>query len=182
VPFYGCSGLTHPEIPSSVTRIWNGAFWKCSGLSQLEIGAGVTTIAKSSFRDCSGLMRLEIPSSVTTIGEHAFSCCYGLTVLKVPSSVTTIGECAFCGCSGLTQLWNFAKLGQGVFTGGTKLEQLTLVGSVLSQAVVATLEECLTPTARVIGASLVARRLGPSRLGSITPGCDRFGRFAIVTA
>jgi hypothetical protein len=79
---------------------------------------------------------------------------------------------------------NFTEFGEDVFTGVTKLERLTLVGSVLSPAVVAALEKCLTSTARVVGADLAARKFGPFRFGNgwfgrFTPGGGRFGRFVI---
>jgi hypothetical protein len=77
----------------------------------------------------------------------------------------------------LTQLEvpsNFTNLGEGVFTAVTKLKRLTLVGSVLSPAVVAALRGGLTLTAKVVGADLAARRFGPFRFRG-----RRFGRFVI---
>jgi hypothetical protein len=67
--------------------------------------------------------------------------------------------------------------GKGVFGGVTKLEHLTLVGSVLSPAVVSELEGCLTSTAKVIGPALVEQAFGQFA----TEGGE-FGRFAIVSA
>jgi hypothetical protein len=74
-----------------------------------------------------------------------------------------------------------------VFQGVTKLEHLTLVGSVLSPEVVEALEGRLTSTAKVIGPALVERKFGwftfgGGRLGRFTPGGGKFGRFAIVAA
>jgi hypothetical protein len=128
----------------------------------------VTTIGTSAFAECSGLTQLEIPTSVTTIGEWAFSGCSGLRQLRFPSSLTCLG-------------------GKGVFQGVTKLERLTLVGSVLSPAVVLALEGCLTSTATVIGPALIEREsdrltFGGGRLRRFTPEGGKFGRFAIVAA
>jgi hypothetical protein len=62
---------------------------------------------------------------------------------------------------------HFSILGEGVFEGVTKLERLTLVGSRLSPAVVASLKGCLTPSAKVIGPALVG---------------EKFDRFTIAAA
>jgi hypothetical protein len=67
--------------------------------------------------------------------------------------------------------------GKSVFQGVNKLERLTLVGSVLSPAVVVALEGCLASTARVIGPALIERESG-----RFTPGLGNFGRFPIVAA
>jgi hypothetical protein len=77
--------------------------------------------------------------------------------------------------------------GKSVFEGVTKLERLTLVGSVLSPAVVVALEGCLTSTAKVIGPALIEREAGRlvdggRQLGRVTPEDGKFGRFAIVAA
>jgi hypothetical protein len=77
--------------------------------------------------------------------------------------------------------------GKGVFNGVTKLERLTLVGSVLLPGVVSKLEGCLTSTAKVIGPALVEWKFGwftfgGGRLGRFTLGGGKFGRFPIVAA
>jgi hypothetical protein len=137
-------------------------------LTQLEIPSSVTTIGKAAFFGCSRVMQLEIPPDVATIGERAFSECSSLTQLRFPSSLTCLCE-------------------KSVFEGVTKLERLTLVGSVLSQAVVVALEGCLTSTAKVIGPALVEREsdrwmLGCRRSGRFAPEGGKFGRFTIVAA
>jgi hypothetical protein len=178
--FYRSSHLTQLEIPSTVTTIGECAFWRCSGLTQAEIPSNVTVIGEYAFRNCSGLRHVKIPLSVTRIAEGTFWGCSALTGLEIPSSVTTIGDCAFYGCSRLTRVQvpaQFAKLGNFIFSGETKLEHLTLVGSVLSPAVVIALEGCLASTAKVVGAALAGRKFGPFTFGGV-----RFGRFTIVAA
>jgi hypothetical protein len=51
-------------------------------------------------------------------------------------------------------------MGVEVFGGVRKVERLTLVGSRLSPAVVASLSDCLTWTAKVNGADLAGQRFG----------------------
>ena len=53
--FYGCSGLTSVEIPSSVTSIGNSAFYGCSGLTSVDIPSSVTIIGAYVFYGCSGV-------------------------------------------------------------------------------------------------------------------------------
>jgi hypothetical protein len=149
-------------------------------LTLLRIPSSVTVIGQYAFRGCSGLMQVELPSSLTTIGGRAFSYCSGVTQLMIPSSVTTVRAGAFSYCSGLTRLQipsSFVEFGLNVFRGVTKLEHLTLIGSVLSPAVVHSLEERLTSTAKVVGAGLVGWKFGPFTYGGV-----KFGRFTIVAA
>ena len=102
--FYGCSGLTSINIPSSITEIGESAFRYCSGLTSINIPSSITEIGESAFRQCSGLTSINIPSSVTEIGKYAFAYCRGLTSINIPSSITEIGEGAFAYCSGLTSI------------------------------------------------------------------------------
>lgn len=70
--------MTEAIIPSTVTKLDNGAFKYFKGTS------------------------ITIPSSVTTIGYRTFYDYYGdtnLTSLNIPSSVTSIGEQAFENCA-----------------------------------------------------------------------------------
>jgi hypothetical protein len=162
--FFRCSGLTQVEIPSSVTTIGRSSFCGCSGLRRVEISSNVTTISKSAFWGCSGLNQLTIPSSVGAIGSSALDDCSGLVPVEVPSCVTTSASSSLAGCPALTRLvmpLSVSGLRDGdVFRGVTKLDRLTLLGSSLSQAVVASLELCLTPAARVVGPALVGQKFG----------------------
>lgn len=71
-----CSSLIQVTIPSSVTKIGNGAFRESYDLSKVTIeGSGLTTIGNSAFRDCEAITTttsLVIPTSVTSVGELAF--------------------------------------------------------------------------------------------------------------
>jgi hypothetical protein len=100
---------------------------------------------------------------VRVIERFAFSGCAGLTRLEIPPGAMTIGRFAFQGCSGLARLQipsDLGELGSGVFKGVTRIEHLTLVGSVLSPAVVTAVRGCLVSTARVVGSALEGREFG----------------------
>ena len=73
-------------------------------ITDLEIPNSVTKIGEDAFYGCSGLTSVTIPNSVTTIGGRAFSGCSGLTSVTIPQSVTSIEVAAFSGCSGLTSV------------------------------------------------------------------------------
>ncbi len=100
--FYECIGLTMIEIPNSVTIIENDAFAN-SGLTSVKIPASVTTIDAYVFNGCSQLTSVELPNSVTSIGGCAFSHS-GLTSIEIPNSVTSIESTAFAECSALTSI------------------------------------------------------------------------------
>jgi hypothetical protein len=73
-----------------------------------------------------------------TLWEKAFDECTGLIELQIPASIEHI-------------------IGSVVFRCVKSVEHLTLLGSTLSPGVVAIVKDCLTPTARVIGPSLVGQ-------------------------
>ena len=133
--FYGCSGLTSINLPSSITSIGYAAFWSCSGLTSLTLPVGITSIGYEAFSYCSGLTSINIPSSITKIGYRVFSGCSGLTSLTLPAGITSIGSSAFSGCSGLTSLTlpaGITSIGECAFQGCSGLTSLTLPAGITS--------------------------------------------------
>lgn len=101
--FYGCSSLESIELPSSVTIIGQSAFSNCSALATISLQEGVTDIGRMSFCNCTRLMNVTIPDSVISIGHYAFAGCDLLKSINIPKD---------------------AKLGGGVFSGCSKLENI----------------------------------------------------------
>ena len=157
--FFGCTGLTRIEIPSSVTSIGVAAFSDCIGLTRIEIPDSVTSIGAGAFDGCSGLTRIEIPSSVTRIGDSAFdgTAWYnnqpdGLvyvgkvaykykgtmpdnTNIVLADGTLEIAGNAFSGCTGLTSIEipsGVTSIGDYAFEGCTGVTSIEIPGSVTS--------------------------------------------------
>ena len=98
--FYYCSALTSVDMPSVMT-IGDYAFYYCSALTSVDMPS-VTKIGEGAFFDCSALTSISMPS-VMTIGGYAFDFCDNLTSVEMPE-VLTIGDEAFGYCSALTSV------------------------------------------------------------------------------
>lgn len=99
--FYGCGLTGKLDIPESVKMIGDYAFGYCTGLTgNIIIPSGITSIGNWSFANCYGLSgNLIIPDNITTIGDYAFAYCKGLTgKLIMSSEVVSIGKSAFENC------------------------------------------------------------------------------------
>ncbi len=89
------SGCKNTDIPDSVTRIGDRAFWGCTGLTSVTIPDSVTSIGDSAFRNCTGLTSITIPDSVTSIGDGAFAYCTGLTSVCFMGDAPVVNESSF---------------------------------------------------------------------------------------
>ena len=159
---YGYWYITDVEIPNTVTRIGNYAFYHCYDMASIEIPESVTTIGQYAFSSCSDLTNVKIPNSVTSIGnyafqycsnldtltfeensqlaaisQYAFSNCSDLTNVEIPNSVTSIGNNAFQSCSDLDTLTfegnsQLATIGQYAFSNCSNLTSIEIPSSVTS--------------------------------------------------
>ncbi len=93
--------ITVCQIPDSVTKIGNSAFYNCTKLTDISIGSNVVTIGDSAFGNCQNLKSLTIPDCVTTIGDNAFYNCSSLTHVNIGTEVSTVGYCSFSHCKSL---------------------------------------------------------------------------------
>jgi len=96
---YGYNGsVTSFEIPSSVSKVNDYAFYNDELLTSVTIPEGVTTLSQSAFEGCSSLSSLTLPSTLTTLGSYAFSRCYALEKVQIPGLVSSIGFSVFLNC------------------------------------------------------------------------------------
>lgn len=100
LPFGGCTALATVELPSTLTKIGNYAFYELSALESITIPANVTSIGIYAFNK-TGLKSVVIPEGITVISERMFDSCSALGSVVLPSTVTTINSRAFYGCASL---------------------------------------------------------------------------------
>lgn len=87
VQYPSANAATSYVIPSTVTTIYNSAFWDCQNLQSLTIPNSITSIENTAFIGCTGLTVIELPSSITFIGSGAFEFCKNLSSVKVNWSI-----------------------------------------------------------------------------------------------
>ncbi len=109
------------NIPNSVTKIYDEAFYNCNKLTAVTLPENITVIGEKTFYLCSGLTSVIIPKQVTEIGVSAFNQCSNLKSISLSGSVSTIDDYAFALCSKLESIICHAVLppamGEGVFGG-----------------------------------------------------------------
>ena len=111
--FRNCKELISVVIPSSVKRIFGGAFAGCSTLTSLVISEGVAQIggnnnwneSYSTFNGCSSLTSVVIPEGVNALGPKAFSDCTSLKEVTLPSTITWVGNALFSNCTNLKAIY-----------------------------------------------------------------------------
>ena len=91
-------GKSEYELPNTVTKIGQSAFYGCSGLTSMEISSSVTSIDLCAFFNCRGLTSVVIPSSVSELAWSAFYGCSSLTSVAIGCSITQIGPNTFINC------------------------------------------------------------------------------------
>ena len=119
------SGLTHVEIPDSVTFLGERAF-DVTPLKSVKIGSGVKTIEFRTFAYCRNLETVDL-GSVETIAEWAFINCSSLKELILPDSVIQINSSCFESCSSLEKIIfgnGLTEIPTEAFKGCTSLKEI----------------------------------------------------------
>ena len=116
------TGLTHLELPSTLTTIANEAFYLCWDLTgPVTIPGGVKTLETKCFAD-TAITSLTLENGVTSIGDSAFYLCEALSQINLPDTLTSIGNSAFESCSALKELTlpeGLRTIGDDAFQGHT---------------------------------------------------------------
>ncbi len=128
-------GVSHYEIPDSVSIIGESAFAGCSNLKSVNIPNRVTSIESSAFSDCSSLTKITIPDNVTFINAFLFSGCSSLTSIVIPDGVISIGIAAFQNCTSLASITlpdSVVSIKSSAFWECSSLTSITIPDSVTS--------------------------------------------------
>ena len=123
--FRGCQRLARIEIPETVERIGDAAFYECPALwsvtynaadaacsrsmfdrsiGRIILGDRVRRLPAGLFTGNDGLTEVTLPQSVETIDAAAFYNCVNLRSVRLPEGVTAIGDEAFAHCRALASL------------------------------------------------------------------------------
>lgn len=150
--FVGCSKLETLYIPSTVTDIFEGAFYACTSLAKIEVSSSnnkyvsvnnciIIPLHMSLIQGCkNSLVEEEMlingeMKKITSISKHAFAGCTELTKIYIPSTVEKIEEGSFSGCSSLKDVVianNEIILEDNVFYGCGKINNITVPMSLLN--------------------------------------------------
>ena len=66
--FYGCSGLTSVQLPSTIEKIGESCFYYCTSLESITLPSSVTEIGNMAFKYCSLLSTVKYEGTVEEWG------------------------------------------------------------------------------------------------------------------
>ena len=110
------------EVPSTLTKVWSGAFKENVGLLKIDFGnvTGNVEFGKEVFYNCKNLSEVVLPDGIAAIGHYMFYQCNSLTEITVPNTVQVMENQAFYYCNNLSVV---------TFAPGNDANELTLTGS-----------------------------------------------------
>ena len=141
--FSQCFYLVSISLPDNVNQIGESAFYKCSSLEIINIPNSITTISKNMFYGCSSLRIVSLGDNVNSIEEYAFHQCQLLEEIVFPSTLKYIGEGAFMGCNSLTKIVlpkGLIEIDYSAFSVCTSLTEIYLSSSVYLLSIPFTME------------------------------------------
>ncbi len=92
------------EIPSTVTKVANGAFLTNCNLESIVIPETVKSLGESAFQMCESLKAIVIPDSVTEVGDFTFYKCTALEELTIGKGLKVTSYLMFENCSSLKNI------------------------------------------------------------------------------
>ncbi len=118
--FKGCN-LSSVEIPATVNKIEDRAFFASPNLYSVKFKGTDVTFGNSVFAECDNLLLVTLPSQLKEIKANDFSQCHSLAGITFPETLTYIGDGAF-ESSGLMQVSipaNVEYIGKNAFANCT---------------------------------------------------------------
>ena len=107
--FKNCTLLTYVNLPDTLTRIGNNAFYGCTSLAEINIPTGVTAIGTNVFERCTSLSSIVLPEGLTAIGQSAFVRCSALSLVIDLPNLTALGKDTF-SLANVTRVENLGKI------------------------------------------------------------------------
>lgn len=102
--FYKCELLESVTLHDYIQLIGECAFYKNSKLTKIEMPENIEIISDGCFSDCSALEKITIPGNVYKIGNYAFEHCVNLKSITLSEKLEYIGDYAFHGCQTLDEI------------------------------------------------------------------------------
>lgn len=102
--FYGCQDLTDIKLPNSIQAIGKLAFYYCMSLKSITLSNSLKIIDDNAFKNCYGLKEMIIPQSVEKLGKGVFYSCLRLEKIEVQCKIKTLPTEIFYGCGSLTDV------------------------------------------------------------------------------
>ena len=100
--FLGCNVLEEITIPPSCTIIGADAFNQ-SGITAIDIPESVKKIGQRAFFYCYDLAQVTLHEGLETLGAYCFDNCYALSEIILPQSVKSIGKECFSSLTTVTK-------------------------------------------------------------------------------
>lgn len=132
----GLNDLVQVYIPSSVTKIKNGAFSGCSNLNTLIVGTNTKSIGNSAFENC-GIENIDwgcCGSKTLTLGNAAFKNCDNLKELNIEDCIKSCGSDCFASCNSLSSVTignGLSRLSVRMFSACTSLESIDIPDNIV---------------------------------------------------
>lgn len=95
--FAGCSNLTVCDLPETVDKIGQYAYYNCTSLEKMRIPDAVTSIQTYTFAGCSALSWVDCGLGIQVIEPFAFTNCTNVRYIVVNGTCTKIKANAFTG-------------------------------------------------------------------------------------
>ena len=96
--------ITSVELPNTITKIDDYAFYRCIELESINFPNGLTYIGQAAFTNCIYLTSAILPDSVVYMGGDAFSYCNALEEVVLSNKLSTIESGAFRNCNSLKSI------------------------------------------------------------------------------
>jgi len=118
-------------IPSSVTKIGEGAFSAIENLVVLTINSNVTEIGYAAFENCVNLQTVNLPLSNITVGAKAFNGCTSLETVNNLNSVEIFNEYVFASTKLTSINVENKDINEGAFSNISTLKEVKASGNII---------------------------------------------------